>query len=123
MARCGDFIFDHRTVHYLQVAGSNPITLSAVIQKFDYVFFPEALKEPAGATDRSPETGRGMPRPYAKFVDWFKKIRYTIYEFMYLVEQHSFSNQRPGPVLFDFSLIAAFAISDKGHGMQTLPEE
>jgi len=44
-------------------------SLSAVIQKFDYVFFPDTLNKTVGATDRSPEHRRGMPRPYAKLVD------------------------------------------------------
>ena len=58
--------------------------LSAVIQKFDYVFFPDTLNKTVGATDRSPEQGEACLAPTTtKFVDWFRKIRYTIYEFMY----------------------------------------
>jgi len=59
-------------------------SLSTVIQKFDYVFFSDTLKETVGATDRSPEKGEACLAPTpTKFVDWFRKIRYTIYKFMY----------------------------------------
>jgi len=47
---------------------------SAAIQKFDYVFFPDTLNEPVGVIDRS---------SCSKLVNWLRKIRYTIYEFMY----------------------------------------
>ena len=58
--------------------------LSAVILKFDYVFFPETMNEPVGTTDQSPEQGEACLAPMpTKFVDWLRKIRYTIYEFMY----------------------------------------
>jgi len=35
---------------------------------------------------RSPEQGEAcLATTFTKFVTWFKTIRYTIYEFMYLV--------------------------------------
>ena len=42
------------------------VSLSAVIQKFDYIFFPDTLNETVGAPERSPAQGEASRAPTKK---------------------------------------------------------